>query len=537
MKLLTLCLAFSSLFAAEETFSEGLQNEWHPITQEELVVEKSPELYSGLPYGLDAELPDELLKIMAQEKFKHSNWGMYVKDLETGKVYFDLNSNELFSPASTTKVATTAALLQGLGPDYRFHTPVYATGKIERGELKGDLILVAQGDLTLGGRQSDPEKISFTKMDHIDANDVPGTILTKEDPLSGLDSLAKQVLLSGIKKIVGDVQIDDSLFETTPRRNVMLSPILVNENLIDIVINPTVLDKNAEVVIRPEIPGYAVENQVKTVEKGGELNITTLHDGQKIVVKGTIPLEQKDIVRTFAVQDPKAFAKAAFIKALKNQGIQIVNRGAPQKVTSYQNLPQVAVWTSPPLTEYAKLILKVSHNIGADLVPLLLAANKGKKTFDEGMKMIGDFLIQEVKLSPDTFVLEDAAGGNGNRFTPQAEVQLLDYMHKQNFVDFKKYLDAFPILGVDGSMEDFGKNTQAVGKVHTKPGTGALLNLATDKLFLITQALAGYIEGKNGHMFAYMLVVNNAKLPEIDDIYAIFEDESQISSIIYEHSK
>lgn len=532
MKFFTLFFALSSLFAVEEDSIDHLK-----ILPKEETPQIIEEDQSRLLFGVHTALPDKLLKIMLQEKYEHSTWGLYVKDLISGKVIFDLNSNDLFLPASTSKIASASALLHSLGPNYCFHTPVFASGKIEKGILRGDLILVGQGDLTLGGRQSGSDKISYTKMDHSVANEVPGAILTKEDPLNGLNALAKQIYDSGIKKVIGDVQIDDSLFETTNKRGMVLSPVMINENLIDIIINPTSLDQNAQVELRPEVPGYTFENQVVTIENEGELNINVTREEEKIIVQGTIPLTKKNIVRTLAVQNPKAFAKAAFIKALKNQGVQIDNRSKSQKLNSLQNLTQVAVWESPPLTEYVKLILKVSHNSGANLIPLLLATYHGKKTFEEGMKMIGDFLIQEVKLLPDTFVMSDAAGGNENRFTPQAEVQLLEFMKKQKFIDFKRFLEAFPILGVDGSMEDFGKDTLAVGKVWTKPGTGVVLNLATDHLFLMTQALAGYIEGKNGHLFAYMLVVNNAKMPEMNDVQAIFEDESQISSILYEHTE
>lgn len=79
---------------------------------------------------------------------------------------------------------------------------------------------------------------------------------------------------------------------------------------------------------------------------------------------------------------------------------------------------------------------------------------EGKKTFDEGMRLFGQFVTQEVKLSPDSFVFVDAAGGNENRLTPQAEVQLLEYMHKRTPLQFSHFFDALPILGVDGSLED-----------------------------------------------------------------------------------
>lgn len=489
--------------------------------------------------GAEEGLPADFLKIMNQPKYSHANWGLYVIDIRTGKVLFDHNANKLFSPASVSKLLSTEALLYTFGDDYRFKTPVYATGKIQNGKLEGNLVLVAQGDLTLGGRQSNPDEIAFTKMDHIVANQVPGVILTKEDPLNGIKALAKQVSEKGIKEITGDVLIDDTLFDTTVERGMTISPIIINENLIDVVLNPSSEGREAILTWRPEVPGYTVENQVKTVASDGELAIEVTADktGQKIVVKGTIPADQHDIVRTFSIQDPKAFARTAFIAALEKEGIKVNKNGSNELPKSYNNLQEVAQWTSPPLTEYVKLILKVSHNLGADLVPLLLASHQGKRTFDEGMRLIGDFAMNEVKFSPDVFVFVDAAGGNENRLTPQAVVQLLTYVHRQAPERFKKYRDALPILGVDGSLEDFAKNTEGVGKVWAKPGTGMAMNSATGNMFLIAQSLGGYIEGKDGRLLAYMLVVNNGSITKVDDVFGVFEDVSQLSNAIYLHSQ
>jgi D-alanyl-D-alanine carboxypeptidase/D-alanyl-D-alanine-endopeptidase (penicillin-binding protein 4) len=487
------------------------------------------------------DIPDEMQGIMGLPNYKHSIWGIYAKDLQSGRVLFDLNAEKLFSPASTTKLFSVAALLQAYGDNYRFQTPVFASNAIKNGKLQGDLVLIAQGDLTMGGRQSNPDTISFTKLDHINANEIPGVTLTKEDPLQGINDLAMQIYQKGLRELSGDVIIDDSLFETTIKRGMTLSPIIINENLIDVVINPNSKGSSASLTWRPQVPGYEVKNEVKTVSANGKLEVeVTSEDGHKLVVKGTVPSDQKNIVRTFSIQDPKAFARAAFIQALQKQGIKVAISDTSKKSKApfkpNKDL-QLALWTSPPLSEYGKLILKVSHNLGANLVPLLLASQQGKKTFDEGMQLLGNFAVQQVKLSPDEFVFIDGAGGNENRLTPKSEIQLLDYMHKRSPKQFERYFDGLPILGVDGSLEDFGKDTDAVNKVHAKPGTGVAFNLSTQKFFLITQALAGYIEGKNGHLFAYEVVVNNGKMPAIDDVFAIFEDVSQLSSMIYNHTE
>lgn len=499
-------------------------------------------LLSSLSLAAETKpIPEDIQKVMQQSKYQHATWGLYAKDLTSGEVLYDLNYDKMFSPASTSKLFSVAALLSALGDDYRFKTPVYADGTVTDGILKGNLILVAQGDLVFGGRQSEKDKISFTALDHVNANEVPGVTLTKEDPLTGFNELAKQIAQSGIKEINGDVVIDNALFETTEKRNITLSPMFINENLIDLVVNPTVEGELAKITWRPQVPGYAINNNVKTIAKGGALAIEATFDdsGHTIRVQGTIPVDNKDIVRTLPIKDPQAFAQAAFAQALKNQGIKITpptSGSEQQRPSSYTELHPVAELVSPPLSEYAKLILKVSHNIGADSIPLLLAAHKGKKTFDEGMRMIGDFLINDVKLPEDSFVFIDAAGGNENRLTPLDEIQLLTFINKLPKAQFQHFYDALPILGVDGSLEDFAKKSAGAGKVRAKPGTGVAFNLATGKFFLITQALGGYIEGKNGHLWAYMLAVNNGTMPAIDDIFAIFEDVSQISSMIYEHT-
>lgn len=486
-------------------------------------------------------LPEKITNIMQQPKYEHSFWGYYAKDLTTGKVLYDLNHDKMFSPASTTKLFTMAALLQAYGDDYRFKTPIYATGKITEGKLDGNLILVGQGDLTLGGRQDGKDSIAFTKMDHIIANSVPNAILTKEDPLYGINDLAKQIHAKGIREILGDILIDDRLFRTVEKRGTSLSPVMINENLIDIVLNPSEAGSLAKISWRPMVEGYSVTNEVKTVAKDQplEINVTADRDGKNIVVKGTIPEGHKEVIRTSNIVNANAFAKDALTQALKKEGVIVSGTHSKEKAdlldpSTYSKDQLVALWTSPPLIEYAKLVLKVSHNTGANLAPLLIAAKNGKKTFDEGLKLIGDFLINDVKISPNAFVLNDGAGGDDNRFTPAAELQLLEYVNKWPADIFQKYLTALPIMGVDGSMEDFAKNTPAVGKIFTKPGTGVAFNSATGKLFLTTQALAGYIQAKNGHLIEFMLVVNNATMPTIDDVLAIFEDLSQITAITYE---
>ncbi len=60
--------------------------------------------------------------------FPHSFVGLSLIDLETGEEVVQHNSNKLFSPASTIKVATAIFALKRLGSSYQFTTALYKKG-------------------------------------------------------------------------------------------------------------------------------------------------------------------------------------------------------------------------------------------------------------------------------------------------------------------------------------------------------------------------------------------------------------------------
>src|SRR5262249_42567136 len=115
---------------------------------------------------LDAKIQE----VITGPNYRHSRWGILVIDSETGKTVYEHNPDQLFFPASVTKLYTCAAALVALGPDYHFETPVYRRGELKDGRLAGDLILVAKGDPTLGGRTDAHGRMAFKNSDPIYAN-------------------------------------------------------------------------------------------------------------------------------------------------------------------------------------------------------------------------------------------------------------------------------------------------------------------------------------------------------------------------------
>ena len=72
-------------------------------------------------------------------------WSVAVGEVETGRLIYHYAPNRPMLPASNQKLVTAAAALIGYGPKYRSHTEFYATGPIEEGRLKGDLLVVGHG--------------------------------------------------------------------------------------------------------------------------------------------------------------------------------------------------------------------------------------------------------------------------------------------------------------------------------------------------------------------------------------------------------
>jgi D-alanyl-D-alanine carboxypeptidase/D-alanyl-D-alanine-endopeptidase (penicillin-binding protein 4) len=322
-------------------------------------------LFTATRLSAADDLADKIEALIQAPEYKHSRWGLLVIDAETGKPVYANNADMLFAPASVTKLYTCAAALVAFGPDYTFETPVYSRGEVVEGRLRGDLILMAKGDLTLGGRTTADGKMAFKNQDHIYTSATSTTVeLTGTDPLAGLNDLAKQVKAAGIKQIDGDVLIDDRLFDRARGSGSgpdLLTPIVVNDNLIDVVISAAAkAGEPATAKVVPYTDYVQIDVKVDTVAEGQRSRIVTERVGpQRYTVRGQIAVTSKPLVRICVVDDPPGFARALFIDALAREGVKVRASGLkapaaelPEK-DAYSKLTRVAVYKSPPLSEAA----------------------------------------------------------------------------------------------------------------------------------------------------------------------------------------
>jgi serine-type D-Ala-D-Ala carboxypeptidase/endopeptidase (penicillin-binding protein 4) len=454
--------------------------------------------------------------------YKHSRWGLLVVEAESGRVVYERNADQFFAPASTTKLYSCPSALHHLGPDHRFETPVYRRGSVENGRLRGDLILVASGDLTLGGRTLPDGTLAFTNTDHIYADNTTTTdSLTPTDPLAGLNDLASQVRAAGIERADGEVLIDARLFDAAassgsgPR---VVTPIVVNDNVIDVIVTPaTEARRPATVTIRPETAVVMVDAQVQTTADGAAVVDVSGAGPGRLVVRGRLPVSAKPQLRTYAVDDPPAFARSLLIEALRRQGVAVAasplrNPAADlPDPASYGSLTRVAVIVSPPLSETIKVTLKVSHNLYASTLPLLVAAKHSERTLAAGLRRQREFL-RRLEVDTDAVSFGGGAGGApADATTPRATVTLRRALAR--LPEYAAVDAGLPVLGVDGTLAtSVASDSPARGKVRAKTGTLWWEDTLNGRALLKSKALAGAMTTAAGKKLVFAMFINDVPL-------------------------
>ena len=138
---------------------------------------------SAQPSAQDAALAKGIARALVKHGFSGQGTGVAVADIATGEVVYQRNGAHPLVPASTEKLFTTVGALTALRPDFRFATTVVGVGTRIGRAWKGDLYLVGSGDPT------------FSSDD--------------------IAALATQVRARGIRRIVGRIRGDETVFDAS----------------------------------------------------------------------------------------------------------------------------------------------------------------------------------------------------------------------------------------------------------------------------------------------------------------------------------
>ncbi len=441
--------------------------------------------------------------------------GILVETADTGRVLFSRGANDLFVTASNTKIVTTAAALDLLGPDYTFATRFVAQGEIEAGVLKGDLVVVGGGDPNLSGRFHDGKAAAV------------------------LEDVARRLLLEGIRKVEGDLILDDRAFDTEwiapgwPRDQLdrwyaaPVAALSLNDNCLDVTIRPgSGPGEPARVSIEPETAYVTFKNEATTTAVRSR-NVYSLSrkPGTCIVrLGGEVSSGAGPVVENVTVDNPPLFFGAVFKEALERTGISVSGRvrcanrtpeeaeeapgggsAAPPAKGRCLHVLGTPLWTTVEVTNknsqngYAEHVLKV---LGYE--------RRGLGSFANGVSAVSDFLAG-VGVPRGTYRMVDGSGlSPENRFSPWQLVRVLAAMRDHPTAALA-FFRSLPVSGTDGSLKDRLREEAYRGKVAAKTG-----------YIRRASALSGYARCRSGVTATFSVLLNdfagsNAEMKEIQD--------------------
>jgi len=472
-------------------------------------------------------LQDRIAAVLSAPDLARGFWGIEVVSLSTGETLYSQNADKLFTPASNTKLFTTAAALALIGPDYKFRTTVETTGTLDRyGRLNGDLVLVGHGDPNLSGRE------------------LPYDLKTQrnDDPIQALESLADALVQKGVKFIDGDIVADDSYFaferygegwsqdDLVWADGAPVSALTVNDNVVFVNILPA--DRPGEkafVSVKPFADYYRLDNRIITTPAGtGRKFFVNREPGSMVLTLwGNMPLGDAGANEALAIEDPAEFAAGLFRQLLQKRGIVIYghdrtrhtelatlstfsvttlapSRGGSENQSRPLKTDQaitLASYESKPLLQDVRVINKVSQNLHAEILLRLLGRERGNAgTIEGGLEVLRGFLTQ-AGIPNDQYVFYDGSGlSRQNLVTPHAIVELLRYCSTQPWgADYKS---TFPVSGVDGSLTERLTAPRLHSRIMAK--TGSLGGVKT---------LSGYATTDAGQVVVFSILSNNFNLP------------------------
>lgn len=393
--------------------------------------------------------------------------GIYIKDLGTGKVIAAQNASVALTPASVTKIVTTATALSLIGPDYHFETQAGLSGARstrDKSIWEGDIIIVSSGDPTLESDEFDTA-CGFA------------------------DSIVSRLRALGISGITGSVSVIQTMKDAG-----------------------TIPQWECEDIAWPYGAGlygfnYA-GNCVRaypnkgTTRPASNLGITVVPspDTGSDIMRGAgatnltvIAPEKKrrdaNWNLSVTVPDPAAVFCGVLTGKLQAAGITI-----GQKFTDNPRVIATPVYThlSPASADIMRNLMKRSDNLFAEG---MLRAIDPSASRDDCLKAERKFL-EDCGIAARYTIIKDGSGlTRGNKISPLALGQLLEYMARTELAD--TYLGFFPVAGIDGTLKSFLKKSRLKGKLALKTGSVSAV-----------QTYAGYktgVDGKPTHVVVVMV--------------------------------
>jgi len=454
--------------------------------------------------GQTDALPPAVSAILRRSGLPSTSFALDVRSVDGGDAapLVAWHADRPFLLASTTKVVTSLAALDLLGPAHRWKTTAYATGPLRGGRIAGDLVIVG-GEVGLTANEL---RRWFAQMHDEGVHAIAGNIVL--DDVALLHELDPKQATTTAAERSADAPIDPRTYN--------VGKLLVTVR--------AAAGERAAVTIRPSPANVRIVNDVfmggescsawarwKSAEEIGSGPPLQLWvrgrwraDCAADDIAYVAPPAGARLDPELGAARPQAIAAPRLVADLwAERGGALGGRVVVRDTAAPR--PRSVPWSSELLTPVGEVLRemnKTSNNEAARSVLLSLASPEG----DDGGLRVGalkaaqermrDWLRTQGLRDGDVTVVLGSGQSRAERGKPRAIVELLRNAWRS--AESQTLVASLPIAGVDGTLVHRMTNGAATGQAYLKTGT------LSD-----TRALAGYVRAKSGRVYAVSLIVTD----------------------------
>lgn len=420
------------------------------------------------------------------DPLKGARISFMVKDVETGKIIMENNPYMCVTPASVTKIITTASAIEILGADFRFETKIKHDGHIDdNGVLHGNLYIVGDGDPTLGSSYLGDRNF--------------------------ISDWCRRIKNQGITHITGNIIADARCYDhcAVPiswcweDMGTHYAPgvygLSAYDNTFSIIMESHAPESVPSVVgVYPNMPDLVIINKAKVLRQAKDsIYVFGIPYDQRRIIDGGMPANRSRYPVRCDIGNPPLFVAQNLKSTLPIYGILCDGKATDSAVISTDSLPTLVSYKSPELSDIIKKTNFKSNNMYAEHIfkHIGLSATKSEASNMHAASVIKDFWTSK-GIDFSTIRLDDGSGlSPQNAYSASLLVDILCYMHNSN--NAKVFYESLPTAGKEGTVAGFLYKTEMEGKAKIK--SGSMSNV---------QCYSGYINAANGHRYAFAAMIN-----------------------------
>jgi D-alanyl-D-alanine carboxypeptidase/D-alanyl-D-alanine-endopeptidase (penicillin-binding protein 4) len=434
--------------------------------------------------------PPEADAALQRARIPHEAVSVVLQEAGSARSVLTHNAHTPMNPASLTKLLTTLAAFDLLGPAWTWATPVWLQGNVSEGVLDGSLHIKGSGD--------------------------PKLVVER------VWLLLQRVQQMGVREIRGDIVLDRSAFaparddlgefdgEPTRPYNAQPDALMLNYKAVTYSFVPDAARGVAQVLAEPVLAGTQVERSVRLSTGPCEDWRGTLKAAFGAVANvrfaGSYPAACDERSWSVADADPATY-NARLIEAMwRGMGGKLSGRvlDGPAPVGVKPSFES----KSPALAEVVRDMNKYSNNVMAQQLFLTLALQRNPgvpATTEAARGVLQDWLVERTGELPAGTQLDNGSGLSRATRLPAALLARLLQQAWSSAV-MPELLSSLPVNGLDGTLR---RSRATPGRAHLK--TGSLRDVL---------GLAGYVLSNSGRRYVLVVIVNhpnaNAARPALD---------------------